>query len=339
MDTTPVCESVAGSGSEVKEPNISVIIPTYNRSGLVVNAIESVLRQTYRDYELIVVDDGSSDDTRHRLRPYMERIRYVYQDNRGASAAQNAGIRVARGKRIAILASDDEWHPDKLQRQIEALAALGGEYGACFTDCRFVGNEREDISAFQNAGLRMPSAYGPIDEPARYILWSFGLYVQSLLVLRSLVNEIDGFDEGLGVSEDDDLVFRLSLKTRFCAVSEPLVTIDRSRNHSRLIDVFRTNEERRFISSELFLIKVLAYPEALGGDLYRALEKQLVQLYFDWVMARAAELNLASVMKSVGKLHDRGLGYGAILKTVSSRVRRKLIQFAKNPGRAWAPSI
>lgn len=331
MNGTPVCRPVAGGGGEGNEPNVSVIIPTYNRSALVFNAIESVLQQTYRDYELIVIDDGSSDDTRDRLLPYMKRIRYFYQDNRGASAAQNAGIRVARGKWIAILASDDEWHPCKLQSQIEALAALSGEYGACFTDCRFVGNERENTTAFQNAGLKMPSAYGPIEEPARYILWNFGLYVQSLLVLRSLVNEIGGFDEDLGVSEDDDLVFRLSLKTRFCAVSEALVTIDRSRNHTHLIDLFLTNEKRRFVWSELFLVKMLGYKEVLDIDLYRALEKQLVRLYFDWVMARAARFDIVSVMKGVGKLHNRGVGYDAILKTLSSRVWQKLIQSARIP--------
>jgi len=329
VNRPPVCEPVADSASKEDEPNISVIIPTYNRSALVVNAIESVLQQTYRDYELIVVDDGSSDDTRDRLRPYMNRIHYAYQDNKGASAAQNAGIRVARGKWIAILASDDVWHPDKLQHQIEAVSALGGEYGACFTDCCFVGNEREHITAFQSAGLRLPSAYGPIDEPARYSLWSFGLYVQSLLVLRSLVNEIGGFDERLGISEDDDLVFRLSLRTKFCAVSEALVTIDRSGNHSRLIDLFRSNDEKKFIWSELFLTKTLANREALDSNLYRALEKQLVQLYFDWVMARAADFNITSVIKSVGKLRNRGLGYDAILKTVLSRVKRKLMRLAR----------
>lgn len=329
MNRAPVCEPVADSGSKGNDPNISVIIPTYNRSVLLVNAVESVLQQTYRDYELIVIDDGSSDDTRDRLCPYMERIRYVYQDNRGASAAQNLGIKVARGKWIAILASDDKWLPDKLQRQIQALSALGGEYGACFTDCCFVGNERENVTAFENAGLKIPSAYGPINEPARYVLWSFGLYIQSLLVLRSLVNGIGGFDEDLGVSEDDDLVFRLSLETRFCAVSETLVTIDRSKNHSHLIDIFLGNAETKFIWSERFLVKMLTHQDAIDGDIYCALEKQLVQLYFDWVMARAAELDIASVMRNVGKLRKQGLGYDAILKTVSSRVRRKLIRFAR----------
>ena len=88
-------------------PTISVIIPTFNRSKLVVNAIRSVLCQTYRDYEIIVVDDGSTDNTTQVIKPYMDRIRYVYQPNRGASAAQNRGVKLAKGDWVSILASDD----------------------------------------------------------------------------------------------------------------------------------------------------------------------------------------------------------------------------------------
>ena len=128
------------------------------------------------------------------------------------------------------------------------------------------------------------------------------------------------------------MVFRLSLRTKFCAVSEALVTIDRSRNHPRLIDLFRSNEEKKFIWSELFLTKTLANREQIDRNVYRALEKQLVQLYFDWMMARAADLNIASVIRSAGKLRNRGLGYDAILKTVFARMRRKLMQLARYPG-------
>ena len=87
--------SLFKTAKRVTTPTVSVVIPTYNRGALLINAMESVLKQTYTDYELIVIDDGSTDDTSKRLQPYMERIRYYYQDNRGASAAQNAGVRVA----------------------------------------------------------------------------------------------------------------------------------------------------------------------------------------------------------------------------------------------------
>ena len=117
--------SASFSGHQDVKPRVSIIIPTFNRSAIVPNAIESVFRETYSDYELIVVDDGSTDDTRDRLQEYVARIKYVYQANRGVSAARNAGTKLARGEWIAFLDSDDVWHPTKLERQFEALALLG----------------------------------------------------------------------------------------------------------------------------------------------------------------------------------------------------------------------
>jgi glycosyltransferase involved in cell wall biosynthesis len=100
-----------------RNPLISVVIPTYNYGRFVTFALESVLAQTYRNFEVIVVDDGSTDDTRQRLAPYMDRCRYLYQRNQGLSAARNTGIRAAQGELIALLDSDDVWHPRKLEFQ------------------------------------------------------------------------------------------------------------------------------------------------------------------------------------------------------------------------------
>jgi len=97
---------------------VSVVIPTYNRAPYVTMAIESALAQSYQDYEIIVVDDGSTDGTRDVLEPYRDRIRYMYQDNKGVSAARNTGIQESRGEWIAFLDSDDEWLPNKLEIQI-----------------------------------------------------------------------------------------------------------------------------------------------------------------------------------------------------------------------------
>src|SRR5262245_39849002 len=134
-------------------PTVSVIIPTFNRSKLVVNAIRSVLCQTNRDYEIIVVDDGSTDNTAQALTPYMDRIRYVSQANLGTSAAKNSGLQLARGKWISILDSDDCWLPTKLEAQLNALATLGKDFGASFTNCEYVGNTDLVPSAFEQAGL------------------------------------------------------------------------------------------------------------------------------------------------------------------------------------------
>src|SRR5579871_3354915 len=95
--------AIAGSGE--RAPKISVIIPTFNRSALLQRALDSVLRQSYTNREIIIVDDGSTDDTQECLRPYMGQIRYHYQANRGATEAQNTGLSLARGEWVAILAS------------------------------------------------------------------------------------------------------------------------------------------------------------------------------------------------------------------------------------------
>ena len=104
-----------------RKKKVSVIIPTYNRRVRLEKAVESVLGQTYPDFELIVVDDGSEDSTRDLISRYGSRISYLPQENRGVSAARNRGIAAARGELIAFLDSDDWWDKDKLKLQVKAL--------------------------------------------------------------------------------------------------------------------------------------------------------------------------------------------------------------------------
>ena len=310
-------------------PSVSVVIPTYNRSALLVNAIESVLRQTYTDYELIVIDDGSTDDTRKRLQPYMERIRYFYQENKGASAAQNAGIREARGKWVSILASDDIWHPTKLERQLDAIAALGSEYGACFTDCNFIGGWTTDSTVFERAGLKTDAAFGPLLDPMKYIIQQYVLYVQTLLVLRSLVNEVGGFDESLGLSEDRDLTFRLIFKTRFCFVSTSLVSIDRAPGISRLTDVFRIKNDQSYAWLELALRKMLIQPELVDLEHRKAIRDELITLYYGWTALRIQNLNFMIALENINKIRRLGQSYQKIIRTLLYRAWKKLLRIRR----------
>ena len=100
-------------------PKVSVIIPTYNRAHYICETIDSILAQTYRDYEIIVVDDGSADNTRKVLQKYDGKVRYFYQKNRGPSAARNFGISQSQGEYIAFLDDDDLWTENKLELQID----------------------------------------------------------------------------------------------------------------------------------------------------------------------------------------------------------------------------
>ena len=308
-------------------PMVSVIIPTYNRGSLVTAAIDSVLAQTFTDFELIVIDDGSTDDTAKRLGPYRDRIRYVHQANLGASAAQNAGLREASGEWVAILASDDVWHPTKLERQMEAIGSLGSEFGACFTDCRFVGDPSMQATAFEEAGLKPEGAFGPLRNPLRYV-WeaAYGLYVQSLLALRSLVMEVGGFDESLKYSEDRDLVFRLSFRTEFCYVAAPLVDIDRTEAIPRLTIPSPDWDREAFLCNELSLRKMLAFPELKDDEIRRRIEKELLLFYYNYAAQGVRNLDLAVMSEGVKRIHREGQSYQRIWLSLLARASKKLLR-------------
>jgi glycosyltransferase involved in cell wall biosynthesis len=114
-------------------PRISVIIPTYNSAQYIREAIDSVLSQTYRDYEIIVVDDGSKDNTAEVLREYGDKILYLYQENAGTNPARSRGLKEAKGEYIALIDADDKWLPDKLQEQVEFMD-VSPEINLLFSD-------------------------------------------------------------------------------------------------------------------------------------------------------------------------------------------------------------
>lgn len=125
------------TGSAIN-PTVSVVIPTYNRAALLGRSIRSVLGQSYKDFELIVIDDGSTDETSHVVADFADpRIRYLpLPHNTGAGAARNAGVRVARGKFLAFQDSDDEWLPSKLAKQISAFESGPARLGMVYQTCR-----------------------------------------------------------------------------------------------------------------------------------------------------------------------------------------------------------
>ncbi len=307
-------------------PTVSVIIPTFNRSKLVVNAIQSVLCQTYQDYEIIIVDDGSTDDTVEALKPYMDRIRYVYQANLGASAAQNRGLQLARGKWISILASDDLWLPTKLEAQLNAVASLGKDFGACFTNCDFFGNTDVTPSAFELAGLHEELPFGPLEEPFKVILAPHAaIYVQSLLVLRSLVEYPNGFDERIVVSEDTDLLFRLAFKTKICFVNERLVRIDRTPSREvGLMELFSRSDDRAFGSREHIFQKWICLPGNMDPELRQRLKEMLKLLYYHWLVAKLYRFRYVKAFEIARRIKATGDSNKMICRTLASRVKRKI---------------
>ena len=198
-------------------PRVSVVIPTYNRAVGVQKAIESVLAQTITNFEVIVVDDGSSDDTGKVLREvFGDRIRYYVQTNQGASVARNTGIDQALGEWIAFLDSDDLWEKDKLERQLKALERFGPQCGGCYTDTRFFNNP-ETRTMFQMAeeSYRHEGTMGVNAEALRLLVRPGGagmvICLSSFMVRADIARKAGGFDPVLLYSQDSDFMFRLAM--------------------------------------------------------------------------------------------------------------------------------
>jgi glycosyltransferase involved in cell wall biosynthesis len=195
-------------------PFVSVVIPTYNYGRYVTEAVDSVLAQTRPAGEVIVVDDGSTDDTRERLRPYLNRIRYVYQENRGLPVARNTGIRAARGDLIALLDSDDLWHPRKLELQVPFLIR-SPEVGLVA------------VEAARDLTAGWPEVAGPFPPPARRVTLRdllirsrFG--PSSVLVRKSCFDAVGLFDPDLRSAEDRDMWVRIAARFAIERVAAPL---------------------------------------------------------------------------------------------------------------------
>jgi glycosyltransferase involved in cell wall biosynthesis len=320
-----------GIAQESKSPAVSVVITTYNRSALILDAIKSVEQQTWTDYELIVVDDGSTDDTRERLQPYVDRIRYLYQPNRGLSSARNTGTSAARGRWLAYLDSDDVWLPAKLERQFQAVSALGEEYGACFTNCVYKGDPHLVLTVFEIAGFETTGEFGPVPQPIRFIMSeTFGLCIQSLLVLRSAFDRAGGFDEDVAFAEDKDFIFRLSFVTRISYVSEPLVSIDRTPGVPRLTEFSSQRDDRVCTWHERLLNTMLAHPELVDPEMRRLIQSELIGVYYDWTAAKIMSADMAGSARNLGKLRTNGETRSRILWTLLTRACAKCLRALRN---------
>ncbi len=191
-------------------PLVSAAIITHNRARYLADAITSVLAQTVTDVELIVVDDGSTDETADVVAPYLDRIRYVRQQRRGKAAARNAAVELARGELIAFCDSDDSWYPDRLERQLAALKQRPA-----------VGMVHGHVDVMSSDGIPLPdrtsamrTLFGAAHEPqATYASYAFDCRCMSstILVPRSVFDVVGLYDCELPI-EDYDFYLRLVLE-------------------------------------------------------------------------------------------------------------------------------
>lgn len=193
-------------------PTISVVIPTYNRAALLLRALESVFAQTRPPDEIIVVDDGSTDDT--VLLTSQLPVTLIQQENRGVSAARNVGIQRARGDWIALLDSDDEWLPEKLEQQLARLRAK--------LDIR--------ICHTQERWIRLGKPLKQLAKHQKFGGWIFPrcldiclMSPSSILIHRDVFDAVGGFDETLPACEDYELWLRITARYPVAFIETPLI--------------------------------------------------------------------------------------------------------------------
>ncbi len=197
-----------------KYPLVSVILPTYNRDWILKESINSIFDQTFRNYELIIVNDGSDDETRSVLKAYGSRIRVLEQANRGVSAARNEGIRAAQGDLLAFLDSDDLWHPQKLSRQV-AFFDRRPEASICQTEEVWI---RRGVRVNPRRRHRKPS--GDIFKASLALCL---VSPSAVMLRRDLFDTVGLFDEQLPACEDYDLWLRISARHPVHLIDAPLV--------------------------------------------------------------------------------------------------------------------
>jgi len=250
-----------------KNPTVSVIIPTYNRAHLIGRAIQSVLNQTYQDFEIIIVDDGSTDNTEEVIKEYQEqdkRIRYIrHEKNKGGSAARNTGIKLTRGEYIAFQDSDDEWLPEKLEKQMKVFENPPPKVGVVYTGFWRIENNKKIYIPFSWVKQKEGNIH-------KELLKGNFVTTQSIVARKECFKKAGMFDEKLPRFQDWELVIRLSKYYDFKCIDEPLLisyyTLDSiSANNEGYIKALKLilskhfndfAEDRKLLSKHYFSIGV-----------------------------------------------------------------------------------
>lgn len=200
---------------------VSIVIPAYNAAETIINTLKSVFSQTYKDWEIILIDDGSTDDTATVLNSFfgtlsekeLHKIKLIKQSNQGVSAARNTGLKVAGGDWIALLDSDDTWMPNKLERQMEILMEN--------TNIDFLGANRkgEHYDSFLNLKFSLLTRISPIN-----LLYKNFFATSTVVFKKEITQEIGYFDENQGYCEDVNYFIKISNVKECFLLNESLVS-------------------------------------------------------------------------------------------------------------------
>lgn len=296
---------------------VSVIIPTYNRAHFITEALESVFAQTCTDYEVIVVDDGSTDNTEEVLAPYMNLIRYIKQDNAGPSVARNRGIFAASGEYIAFLDSDDLWYPEKLEKQLSCIRDKNASL--CFTDLAIGSVPFDNVVSYN----RIVSPFLYPDEPFFIQILCGCIYrTSTVMCRRRSLEEVGVFDPLLCGGEDQELWIRLTYRNKIVYLDEILTF---AREHDNRT-VYSLNTLRSIYQSKKIIITKWSF--LIDTKQRKMLTKSVVY----WLTSLAWSERKNNHIKNAGVCFlDLALVYrfswGALIRGVLFRYFTPIVEF------------
>lgn len=289
-------------------PEVSVILPTYNRAKTLHRAIQSVLNQTFGDFELIIVDDGSTDDTEEAIKAFRDnRIKYIKcKENKGAPVARNTGIGLAEGEYVAFQDSDDEWLPEKLEKQMKIFETTPINVGIVYTAFW----QKKDNSQIYIPYASVKQKEGDIHTE---LLKESFIGLPTVVIRKKCFEKAGMFDENLPRLQDWELVIRLAKHYNFRFIDEPLVTayylpdsITANRSvHIKALEIILTKhfedfaKDKKILAKRYFYLSELSYLYGIpqkGRDYYIKAAK-LVPLNVKFLLTAALSQNVFNKIK------------------------------------------
>ncbi|MFN8487854.1 MAG: glycosyltransferase [Caldilineaceae bacterium] len=261
-------------------PKISVIIPNFNNAHYVAGAIQSVLNQRDQDFEVIVVDDGSTDNSSAVIHQFGERVRYLWQENQGLAGARNTGIHAAQGEFIGLLDADDLWQPTYLEKMM-ALSRQSPDSAVYYCAAQCIDSQGQKLPRLLGAPVGKPAAIYQALVRANFLIPS------TIVLRRDVIMAAGLFDQKLRSCEDWDLWLRIGAKTHFMGLEEPLV-LYRLHNSSLSANVVGMQQAARAVIEKNFGLDDgqrqhwSAEKKRAYGGLYRYFALTFVQRQNQW---------------------------------------------------------
>lgn len=269
--------------SDLSKPLVSVVISTYNYAEYLPTAVESVLNQTYKNLEIIIVNDGSTDNTDEVIAPYLkdERIKYIKQENVGQASAKNCGIRNSSGDYIAFLDADDYWREDKIEKQIDLFTA-DSSLGVVFTMAEWIA---------EGQSIKVKACRPHTGWVVNHLIIDNFVPFSSSLVKKECFKKVGLLDETLTMAIDWDIWLRISVNFKFDFVNEKLIVYrvghpnqmskkqeERQNQSDHVMNKFITNNP--VLLTPRVLRQAMAYTYRNRGDYYQRIDKRK-SLYFN----------------------------------------------------------